>query len=53
MLKKLLQTLFATMFKTSTYNSELEKYIVAKKPNDVFDIERLQIEYSRNRMRFL
>lgn len=52
MLKQLLQKMFATMFLTS-YTSDLEEYIVAKKPRDVFDIERLQAEYNRNRIKYL
>ena len=53
MLKHLLQKIFATMFFSTSYTSELEDYIVARKPKDVFDIERLQAEYTRGRIKYL
>jgi len=51
MLRNLLQ-FFATMFST-TYASDLEEYIVARKPRDVFDIERFQTDYNRTKVKFI
>lgn len=46
LMTKLLERL-AEMFPDSGYQSKLEAYIASRRPNDVFDVERFQREFSQ------
>ena len=46
LMQKLVERL-AEMFPGSGYQSRLEEYIASRHPRDVFDIERLQREFSQ------
>ena len=46
LMTKLLERL-AEMFPDSGYQSRLDAYIASRRPCDVFDVERLQKEFSR------
>lgn len=46
LITKLLERL-AEMFPESGYQSQLEAYITSRHPSDVFDVERLQKEFSQ------
>jgi len=52
LMQKLVERL-AEMFPDQVYQSTLEAYIASKRPCDVFDVERLQREFSQEFKGFL
>ena len=52
LMTKLLERL-AEMFPDSGYQSRLDAYIASRRPCDVFDVERLQKEFSQEFKGFL
>lgn len=52
LIQKLVERL-AEMFPGSDYQSRLEAYIAGRRPCDVFDVERLQKEFSQEFKGFL
>jgi hypothetical protein len=41
------------LFKLSTYGSELERYIISRYPQNVYDVEKLTMEYHNRKEGFL
>ena len=52
LMTKLVERL-AEMFPDSGYQSRMERYIADRRPCDVFDVERLQREFSQEFKGFL
>ena len=41
------------LFKNKTYGSDLEKYIVSRYPQSVYDVEKLTMDYHNRKEGFL
>jgi hypothetical protein len=41
------------LFKPGTYGSDLEKYIISRYPQNVYDVEKLTMEYHNRKEGFL
>jgi len=48
-----LKSLFNRMISTSSYSSDLELYIMSKKPKSVVEMEYLVKEYDRKRQSYI
>lgn len=44
---------FRNLFKNNTYGSELEAYIISRYPQNVYDVEKLTMEYHNRKEGFL